>query len=99
MAQAFLTFTLLPRLKLWTGAISRLLSAEEQAQFVPEFVVDALVQAEIAARFAAYSQAITSRILNPNEVRAMENRAPYAGGEKFENPNVTAGPAGEVAAA
>ena len=99
MAQAFLTFTLLPRLKLWTGAVSRLLSAEEQAQFVPEFVVDALVQAEIAARFAAYSQAIASRILNPNEVRAMENRAPYAGGEKFENPNVTAGPAGEEAAA
>jgi len=94
MAQAFLTFTLLPRLKLWTGAISRLLSAEEQARFVPEFVVDALVQAEIAARFAAYSQAITSRILNPNEVRAMENRAPYAGGEQFLNPNVTAAPAG-----
>jgi len=91
MAQSFLTFTLLPRLKLWCGAISRLLSPEEQTTLVPEFTVDALVQAEIAARFAAYASAISSRILCPNEVRAMENRAPYAGGEKFENPNVTAG--------
>ncbi len=91
MAQAFLTFTLLPRLKLWCGAISRLLSAEEQKTLVPEFVVDGLVQADIAARFAAYSSAVSSRILNPNEVRAMENRPPYANGEVFANPNTTAG--------
>lgn len=89
MAQAFLTFTILPRLKLWCGAISRLLTADEQKTLVPEFVVDALVQAEIAARFEAYAKAITNRILNPNEVRALENRPPYAGGEKFENPNTT----------
>ncbi len=96
MAQSFLTFTLLPRLKLWTGAISRLLTPEEQATLVPEFTVDALVQAEIAARFAAYASAISSRILNPNEVRAMENRPPYAGGEAFLNPNTTpAAPARE----
>lgn len=99
MAQSFLTFTLLPRLKLWAGALSRLLTPTEQVELVPEFTVDALVQAEIAARFAAYSSAITSRILNPNEVRAMENRAPYAGGEEFLNPNVTAAPAGQGAAA
>jgi HK97 family phage portal protein len=89
MAQSFLTFTLLPRLKLWCGAISRLLSPEEQTTLVPEFTVDALVQAEIAARFAAYASAISSRILNPNEVRAMENRAPYAGGDEYLNPNTT----------
>ena len=81
MAQGFLTFTLLPRMKLWAGAVSRLLSTDEQEQFVPEFVADALVQAEIAARFEAYAKAITNGIFNPNEVRALENRAPYEGGE------------------
>ena len=91
MAQSYLTFTMLARLKLWAGAISRLLSAEEQKTLVPEFVVDALVQAEIAKRFEAYGKAIANRILNPNEVRALENRAPYAGGDKFENPNTTSG--------
>lgn len=96
MAQAFLTFTLLARLKLWCGAVSRLLTPEEQKTLVPEFVVDGIVMADIEKRFAAYASAISSKILNPNEVRAMENKAPYAGGDKFENPNVQSGkPAGQ----
>lgn len=91
MAQAFLTFTLLARLKLWCGAVSRLLTADEQKELVPEFVVDGIVMADIEKRFAAYASAISSKILNPNEVREMENKAPYVGGDKFENPNTTSG--------
>jgi HK97 family phage portal protein len=89
MAQSFLTFTLLPRIKLWQGAISRLLSEEEQQTYYPEFLVDELVKADIAERFEAYSKAIASRIFNPNEIRAMENRPPYVGGEEFADPNIT----------
>ena len=83
MAQSFLSFTILPRIKLWQGAVARLLSEEDQARFVPEFLVDELVKAEIAARFEAYAKAITNGILNPNEVRALENRPPYEGGDEF----------------
>jgi HK97 family phage portal protein len=83
MSLAFLTFTVLPRVKVWQGAISRLLSADDQKKFFPEFMVDELVKAEIAARFEAYAKAIGNGILSPNEVRAMENRAPYAGGDEF----------------
>jgi HK97 family phage portal protein len=83
MSLAFLTYTILPRVKIWQGAMSRLLSAEDQKKFFPEFMVDELVKAEIAARFEAYAKAITNGILNPNEVRSMENRAPYAGGDEF----------------
>jgi HK97 family phage portal protein len=97
MAQGFLTFTLLPRMKMWAGAVSRLLSADEQDQFVPEFVADALVQAEIAARFEAYAKAVTNGILNPNEIRAMENRAPYTGGDQFRLPMNTETPGGASA--
>jgi phage portal protein BeeE len=61
MAQAFLTFTILPRMRLWAGAVSRLMPADEQEKFVPEFLVDELVKAEIAARFEAYAKAITNR--------------------------------------
>ena len=93
MAQAFLTFTILPRMRLWAGAVSRLMPADQQEQFVPEFLVDELVKAEIAARFEAYAKAITNGILNPNEARAMENRAPYAGGEQFRLPMNTETPA------
>jgi HK97 family phage portal protein len=92
MAQSFLTFTILPRMKLWQGAVSRLLSTDDQAKYLPEFMVDELVKAEIAARFEAYSKAITNGILNPNEVRAMENRAPYDGGDDFRVPMNTEQP-------
>lgn len=83
MSQSFLTFCILPWLKLWQGAISRLLSTEEQEKFFAEFMVDDLVRADISARFTAYGQAVQSRILLPNEIRAMENRAPIAGGDEF----------------
>lgn len=92
MAQAFLTFQVLPRLKLWQGAVMRLLSPEDQQKYVAEFLVDELVKAEIAARFEAYAKAITNGILNPNEVRAMENRAPYVGGDEFRVPMNTEQP-------
>lgn len=90
MSQSFLTFCILPWLKLWQGAISRLLTTEEQATYFAEFMVDDLVRADIAARFTAYSQAVQSRILLPNEIRAMENRAPIDGGDEF--PAVTSTP-------
>ena len=88
--QAYLTFTLNPRAKLWEGALTRLMSAEDQAKFFIEFDVNALVRADIAARFEAYSKAIASRIMNPNEARSRENLAPYDGGDQFINPNIQA---------
>ncbi len=97
MAQAFLTFGILPRLKMWQGAINRLLSPEEQRTHFAEFTVDELVKADISARFEAYSKAISARILNPNEARAKENLPPYQGGEEFLNPNIE--PAGATAPA
>jgi HK97 family phage portal protein len=65
MAQAFLTFTIMPWLKLWQGAIGRLLSTDDQATYFAEFLVDDLVKADIAQRFAAYAQAVTNGILSP----------------------------------
>ncbi len=92
-AQAFLSFTLVPRIRHWQGAITRLLTPEERDQFSVEFETAGLVRADIEKRFAAYASAISSRILNPNEARERENMPPYAGGEAFENPNITPGSA------
>lgn len=92
MGREFLTYSLLPWLEVWTGAIRRtLLTPEERATLKVEFVVDDLVRADLAARMAAYSTAIAARILNPNEARAMENRPPYDGGDAFANPHTTSG--------
>ena len=90
MAQSFLTFGILPRAKIWQGAIARLLTDKERAEYYPEFNVDELVKADIAARFEAYSKAISARVLNPNEVRAKENLPAYRGGEVYMNPNIEA---------
>ena len=32
---------------------------------------------------------ISDSPFNPNDIRAMENRPPYAGGDVFENPNTS----------
>ena len=58
-------------------------------RFYAEFLTDDLLRTDLAARATAYSTLIAARVLNPNEVRAMENRAPYEGGDQFVNPNTT----------
>lgn len=87
MGRQFVALTLLPWLKLWEGAISRsLLNPEERTEYFAEFLIDDLVRADLAQRFAAYSQAVTNGILSPNEVRSAENRSPYDGGDQFRLP-------------
>jgi HK97 family phage portal protein len=94
MGRQFLTFTLMPWVKRWEGEIRlKLFTPEERNTFFSEFLIDDLQRADFATRMEGYAKAIAARILNPNEARAAENRAPYAGGDKFENPNTTAGAA------
>jgi HK97 family phage portal protein len=91
MNRQFLQMTLLPWLKRWEGEIAlKLFTAEERAQTYAEFMTDGLLRADFAARMEGYSKAIAARFLSPNEARAAENRPPYDGGGKFENPNTTA---------
>lgn len=87
MGQQFLSLTLLPWLKCWEGGIRRaLLTPEERPEYYAEFLTDDLARADLAARFDAYAKAVTNGLLSPNEVRAAENRAPYAGGDQFRLP-------------
>lgn len=90
MNQQFLTHCIMPWVNRWQGEITlKLFTPDERRTHFAEFLTDALVKADIAARYEAFSKAIAARILNPNEVRAMENLPPYAGGEVFQNPNTT----------
>lgn len=90
----FLQHALLPFLKQWETEIrAKCLTPAERKSLYVEHLVDDIVRADIAARFEAYGKAVTNGILSPNEVRAMENRPAYAGGDQFrlplntENPN------------
>lgn len=93
MGRQFLQYTLMPWIKRWEGEISlKLFSPEERSTYYAEFSTDDLLRADLAASMQAYSIAVASRILNPNEVRQLFNRPPYKGGDEFVNPNTTATP-------
>jgi len=92
--QAFLSFTLLPWLRRWEGELRlKLIAPAERERFYPEFTVDGLARADLSKRSTSYASLIASRVLSPNEARAMENRPPYAGGDTYENPNTSSGAA------
>lgn len=99
MGRQFLTYSLLPWIKRWEGELRlKLFTPAERDTFFAEFQIDAFTRADFATRMDGYAKAIAARILNPNEARAAENRPPYAGGERFENPNTAAAPTEQVAA-
>jgi HK97 family phage portal protein len=89
MQRQFLQFCLAPWLDAWKGAYERvLLDPEERVTRYVDFDADKLLDADFLARMQGYTNAIAARVLSPNEARARENLPPYAGGDKFENPNV-----------
>ena len=84
LSRLFFTFTLLPWLETWEGALSRaLLTEDERRTLFLEFETGDLLRGDTATRFAAYREASGSSWLTPNEVRALENRPPVPGGDEL----------------
>ena len=91
LGSEFITFTLMSWIKRWEGEVSlKLFSPDERANYYAEFLTDDLARADLATRVEAQVKQIAARIINPNEARAQNNMQPYAGGDRFENPNTTA---------
>lgn len=61
---------------------------DRKKRIYSEFKLDGLLRGDTAARFTAYSIAIANRIMNPNEIRALENMNPYEGGDEYVNPHI-----------
>lgn len=84
LGRQFLQFTLLPWLEVWQAGLMRvLLTPEERKDLFLEFTVDDLLRADLAARFAAYRNAIGGAWLTPNEGRQLDNRPPITGGDEL----------------
>lgn len=83
----FLDFTMARWLAAWEGELRLKLFAGDDA-FYPEFLTDAFVRSDYAARTEGLSKLIAARILSPNEARAMLNLPPYAAGNEFINPAI-----------
>lgn len=80
---AFLTFALMPYLNRISKRIDKqLLTAEERAKgLYSEFLVEALLRADSAARAAFYSIMVNNGLYTRNEVRAKENLPKAPGGD------------------
>lgn len=66
----------------------------ESGRYYWKFKVAALLRGTTTERYNVYQVGIQNRILNPNEVRAMEDLPPYEGGDEYGNPSITPGSPG-----
>lgn len=98
MRQDFLTFSLMPWLRIWQDAYSRvLIDQDDRDTFTIEFVVDALLRPDTQTRAGAYQVFRSAGIMTANEIRALENLAPLPDGNSLANPYTGGAPTGEAA--
>ena len=84
-SRSFLLFSLFPWVKRFEHSIKRDLIKAKRV-FFAEFNLDALMRADLKTRMASYQIAINNGILSANEVRELENRNSYQGGDDFFMP-------------
>ena len=95
-AKEYLTFCLLPWLRVLESAFNRaLLTDEERGEYRFAFDLDDFTQADITARATAISTLISAKVLNSNEARDWLGMAPRDGGDTYENPNTGTKPAND----
>ncbi|WP_366555255.1 phage portal protein [Aquibaculum sediminis] len=88
----FVIYTLNDWIKTWEETLKRDLLQEAQWETHDfRFYVQGLMRGDSGARANYYAQALQYRWMNPNEVRALEDMAPYSGGDTFLDPPNTAG--------
>lgn len=86
-AIAFVTLTLLPWLVSFEQAYARdLLSVKSFYTHEVRFSVDGLLRGDTASRFASYAIGRQWGWMSVNEIRALENLNPVAGGDEYLRP-------------
>lgn len=86
-AREFIEYTMMPHFIRWEKSCNlQLLSPFERGAYYWKFTVDALLRGKTLERFQAYQIAIGNAIYSPNEVRALEDKNPYAGGDEYLRP-------------
>lgn len=89
----FLTFTLEDSLTMWEEAIARDLLPATERQIYARFNRNAFLRGDIKTRWDSYTKARQWGILNPDEVRALEDMNPRGdeGGKEYAVPPNAAG--------
>jgi HK97 family phage portal protein len=98
MSNGFVTYTEEDWLTMWEEAIQRDLIADPGSDLYARFNRSALVKGDIKTRWAAHVQALQWGVMNPDEVRALEDMNPREdgkGGDYYDPPNAPGGTAGQ----
>lgn len=82
----FVTHTIRPWLVRWEQAIQRDLFEEEEIDNFAEFTIDGLLRGDSQARSKALHIQFINGAISQNEWRAIENRNPIPGGDKYYVP-------------
>ncbi|QUS39054.1 phage portal protein [Tardiphaga alba] len=86
----FLLYGCEPWLLAFESALNRaVFNDEERDTYRVKFDRDDITRADLVARANATNSLIASETINPNEARSWFGYAPYVGGEKFGNRNIT----------
>ena len=82
--QGFITFTLRPYLVQWEQEIKRkLFFRNEDEEYFAEHLVDGLLRGNQKDRTDAQSKWFSMGALSPNDIRELENKNPYEGGDEY----------------
>jgi HK97 family phage portal protein len=91
-AIGFVTYTLEDYLTMWEQSVGRDLIERGQNRLVyAKFNRAALARGDLKSRVDAYSKFAQWGLMNPNEIRALEDMNPRPGGDEFYDPPNTAG--------
>lgn len=83
----FVVYTLGPWLTRHEQAIERdMLTEPERPKYFVEYLVNGLLRGDTGRRGPWYQMMLQNGVMNPNEIRALENMNPYDGGDTYLTP-------------
>ena len=83
-ADRFLRFSLGPRLRRIELALRADPDLFGGTELFPEFLIDSLLRPDTATRYTAYVAARQAGWMSANEIRELENRPPFPGGDEIQ---------------
>lgn len=96
--RAFVDLVIAPKAVNFGESIDRdCLTEDERKRYYTKGNLSSLLRGNIIERFKAYSMGIDKEILNPNEVRALEDMNAYDGGDVYKTRTSTTRESGESA--
>lgn len=80
----FVMFTLTPWIKRWEAELNKkLFGADDRGNYFCEFNLNGLLRGDSKSRSEYYRAMFSIGAMNPNQIRQLENEAPYEGGDQY----------------